>query len=1643
MAGDQDKAKMLFELIPDFKALDSSIRSTENNIKKLTKEADEFQQALNGTSDPTAAALLQDKLTKTNDALKKAKASLKSYRDDINKLKKAYSFMNDMGNLKNSYKAIQLLRDYIKDLNKDLAVTKMQASGIASAFEKASLAGAKTALMGTDEGKRASQLDLDLLKQKLKWRADNYEKILKAQEIDLTSKGLSIDAKIARGPYIGNGIKNLGGLVVTENSDAADELSQHIDRIRNKLPLVQTELMANYAAINMLTRGFKSLLNYTVQYDEELHQLQAIAAVSDTSLGKIKDTIESVAVATEFTSLELAKASTVLAQAGLSATQIEGTLPAIAKLATATGTDLATSVDVITSSLNIYNLQTTEAEHLTNALTTAMNESKADIAGFQTAIQYAGNFAAQLGVSFEETAAAISAAAQAGIRSKSMLGTGLRAVLTEFLKPTKKLQDQLATVGLTIEDIDVKARGLSNVLRTLKQSGFGAEQAFKGMERRGAAFLAALINQTDFIDDVRLKMAGSTASIEANETQMEALAKQIKNFQNVIGTAATKGLSPFVSLLSKLLKMTNTLAQSKLSGGLFSVFLAGGISVSTITILEKISNTYKTLTSNLGLITNQKPAIETLGSLWNSLKRLESIKYSLIARGVISLKDAFKALKTVLTGMSLTSLIGVLTALVAVVYQVGDAFGWWTSNLEKTREAFEDQKGRYDEEKQSLSSIRSMTEKLYDSRTKLESQMERDIFTREIISKYPEASAIINNVTLSFEDLVNVMHELENIQLEKVAKEAERLAKAAGRKEIAETKEASKGFFQNYDILDEDTGEKVRTAYGAENFLNAYDIIRKRLPEGNFSPKFEEFISDALAGQKGFFSDRGWRSDLRNISQAEAEQLRTQFNDYIKDQMAKGKNLTVVLSELTTVASDLKAQGTSDAESFADIVDKVINKWQGTNDSVNAKLDVIGNNLYKNTDNLGEAYNNQVKLLKDSEDSLNLFNEKVKLGTQSLDDLKDKYEELQNSIAEEQIIDERSGDIKSYKDYTFEDLSKALRMDTEATKDAYHKMDDELKALGVGDEERHARIVQELLDSRTLDIDRNRKLRDIEVAIREKTSEGEGFLEGRTTAGILSAQENFLGKSKNFNKKNAAESTKITRDYSQKAFNSAISDVNKGLTGTSISVYNTEGKLRSSEDILSEYEQAYKAKGYTDTMALEKDKRLLRDVYSKIEDSEDALQERLGVIGGSGGGSGRGNGGYKFDPEAARFRKFYSDINVNTKNAAAEYQKAESPLDLELAKWKGNVSAAERMYGASSGVAEAESIRMRNVEKAQLPQRQENLVAYQKTIEKQLDALKESGDFTDYEKYKSLETQYNAALDRGDYKAAGALDKQMKSLEKTYQKVASTTESLTKKNEELKEKIEENNRILEKENEERTPWGELSSGFGDAATKYVDANQRQGLDTFRGSMEFLSTKAIDSFDSSMTTMFQNIADGSMKAGEAFKEFGRSVIKTIRDVAIQMAVKQGISALFSYFGGDEDMGGTKTGNVPIPTAKPRAQGGIVVGPVKNRDSVDMKLMPGEYVLKKSAVDTIGKDYLDSLNYNAAATLSNSAEAINSSRDNSTNKDSTGVGGVVNVYVVGQEQQQQMTPNDVVVTITQDMLTGGQTKRLVKQIAMGSL
>src|SRR3546814_14499984 len=83
--------------------------------------------------------------------------------------------------------------------------------------------------------------------------------------------------------------------------------------------------------------------------------------------------------------------------------------------------------------------------------------------------------------------ASAGALAQAGIRSGSTIGTGLRTFLTDLIDPSEKLKKQLDALGLTMADVDVKTRGMRPVLETLRAAGFSSAHASGTLELRAAA----------------------------------------------------------------------------------------------------------------------------------------------------------------------------------------------------------------------------------------------------------------------------------------------------------------------------------------------------------------------------------------------------------------------------------------------------------------------------------------------------------------------------------------------------------------------------------------------------------------------------------------------------------------------------------------------------------------------------------------------------------------------------------------------------------------------------------------------------------------------------------------------------------------------------------------------------------------------------------------------------------------------------------------------------------------------------------------------------------------------------------------------------------------------------------------------------
>ena len=302
----------------------------------------------------------------------------------------------------------------------------------------------------------------------------------------------------------------------------------------------------------------------SLKMEDWLSETQAIAGSTSGTMSQLAKSIYEVGSNSRFTTEELTKATTILAQAGYSAEDISKLLGSVNSLATATGTDLKTSVDLLTSSMSLWTSQTSDAARMVDALVVAVNTSKAEISSIQKGMQYAGAAASQMGMSFNETVAAMSAVTNAGLKTRSIMGTGLRAVLTELSDPSKKLQKELEKVGLTISDVNVRTKGFSNVIQTLADAGFGAENAFRGLDRQSASFYLALKSQLDLNNQLLETMERRGVAEKAEQVRMDTTIAQVGRLKNVwfeiLSVAGSPVNSAFKFVVKNVADMSDSLA---------------------------------------------------------------------------------------------------------------------------------------------------------------------------------------------------------------------------------------------------------------------------------------------------------------------------------------------------------------------------------------------------------------------------------------------------------------------------------------------------------------------------------------------------------------------------------------------------------------------------------------------------------------------------------------------------------------------------------------------------------------------------------------------------------------------------------------------------------------------------------------------------------------------------------------------------------------------------------------------------------------------------------------------------------------------------------------------------------------------------
>lgn len=254
------------------------------------------------------------------------------------------------------------------------------------------------------------------------------------------------------------------------------------------LLLVYIKLAAVMGAAAGL-RGFAT-------FEERLSTVRAVTQATDTQMQDMETAARRLGATTKFSATQAADGMVFLGRAGFTTSQIIQALPGTLALAAAGALELGDAADIASNVLTGFQMDAREMGRVADVLAAAAANANTDILQLGQGMKFVAPVAASLDVSLESTTAAIGALSDAGLQGE-MAGTGLRGALLSLLSPTNEGKKALASLGLTVEDVNPKTHGLADILGRLAAAGLGAGEAVEIAGKRGGTALLVLSQSAD------------------------------------------------------------------------------------------------------------------------------------------------------------------------------------------------------------------------------------------------------------------------------------------------------------------------------------------------------------------------------------------------------------------------------------------------------------------------------------------------------------------------------------------------------------------------------------------------------------------------------------------------------------------------------------------------------------------------------------------------------------------------------------------------------------------------------------------------------------------------------------------------------------------------------------------------------------------------------------------------------------------------------------------------------------------------------------------------------------------------------------------------------------------------------------------
>lgn len=267
--------------------------------------------------------------------------------------------------------------------------------------------------------------------------------------------------------------------------------------------------------------GFREITRTVAGFSQEMGRVQAITNATEGDFQRLRRTARELGATTEFSATQAAEGLAALGMAGLNANQSIAAIPGTLDLATAGQLGLAEATEIVVGIMGAYRMEAGKAGKVGDVLAKVATNAQTDVRALGDAMGYAAPVTASLGISVEETAAAIGVLGDAAIGGQRA-GTALRAILARLTNPASEVAEALESLGIAAEEVNPATHSMTEIFQRFNEAGLDAARASKIF---GTEALAAGLVLTRSVD----RLGELTAMAEASDGSLTKMAGTMRN----------------------------------------------------------------------------------------------------------------------------------------------------------------------------------------------------------------------------------------------------------------------------------------------------------------------------------------------------------------------------------------------------------------------------------------------------------------------------------------------------------------------------------------------------------------------------------------------------------------------------------------------------------------------------------------------------------------------------------------------------------------------------------------------------------------------------------------------------------------------------------------------------------------------------------------------------------------------------------------------------------------------------------------------------------------------------------------------------------------------------------------------------------